>query len=188
VLIIDEINRANLAKVFGELYFLLEYRDSAIALQYSPEDEFTLPDNMFIMGTMNTADRSIALVDVAMRRRFYFQAFLPTEKPIAGLLHRWLRDRKLNEDPALVLDELNRRIDNPEAAVGPSYFMSETAVSPGGMERVWRHAVLPLLEEHFFGSAVDVPGRFGLEAIRQALSRGRTEADVGESEEHEVED
>ena len=70
ILIIDEINRANLAKVFGELCFLLEYRDSSISLQYSPDKEFTLPQNLFIIGTMNTADRSIARIDTAMRRRF----------------------------------------------------------------------------------------------------------------------
>ena len=63
ILIIDEINRANLAKVFGELYFLLEYRDESISLQYSPDKEFTLPQNLFIIGTMNTADRSIARIE-----------------------------------------------------------------------------------------------------------------------------
>ena len=67
-LIIDEINRGNLAKVFGELYFLLEYRDEAITLQYQQEDEekFSLPSNLYIIGTMNTADRSIALVDLSV--------------------------------------------------------------------------------------------------------------------------
>ncbi len=70
VLIIDEINRANLAKVFGELYFLLEYRDRSVQLQYSPTEDFRLPPNLYLIGTMNTADRSIALVDSAMRRRF----------------------------------------------------------------------------------------------------------------------
>ena len=83
VLIIDEINRANLAKVFGELYFLLEYRDSSIDLLYSSGDDlgFTMPQNVFIIGTMNTADRSIALVDTAMRRRFAFKALHPSTEP-----------------------------------------------------------------------------------------------------------
>ena len=78
-LVIDEINRGNVAKVFGELYFLLEYRDQAMRLQYQDEydDPFALPDNLYIIGTMNTADRSIALVDLALRRRFYFEDFHP---------------------------------------------------------------------------------------------------------------
>ena len=73
-LIIDEINRGNLAKVLGELYFLLEYRDEEIQLQYS-DKLFSLPENLYIIGTMNTADRSIALVDLALRRRFYMASY-----------------------------------------------------------------------------------------------------------------
>jgi 5-methylcytosine-specific restriction enzyme B len=171
VLIIDEINRANLAKVFGELYFLLEYRDAAISLQYSPEDEFSLPPNLFIIGTMNTADRSIALIDAAMRRRFYFIAFLPSQPPIAGLLRRWLSERKLGSEAADLLDALNRRIDNDEAEVGPSYLMTVRVDRPGGLERIWRHALLPLLEEHFYGTGIDIEERFGLPALRRDLRR-----------------
>ena len=87
-LIIDEINRANLGKVLGELYFLLEYRDKGIRLQYSNESDepFSLPENLYIIGTMNTADRSIALVDLALRRRFSFVEFDTGEEPIKGLL------------------------------------------------------------------------------------------------------
>ena len=91
ILIIDEMNRANLAKVFGELYFLLEYRDRAIALQYSADELFELPRNLFVLGTMNTVDRSIALVDAAMRRRFYFTALFPDRPPINATLRSWLR-------------------------------------------------------------------------------------------------
>jgi len=81
VLIIDEINRGNLAKVFGELYYLLEYRKSEITLLYA-DKPFRLPENLWIIGTMNTADRSIAIVDGALRRRFYFVPFFPDEPPI----------------------------------------------------------------------------------------------------------
>ena len=88
-LVIDEINRGNLAKVFGELYFLLEYRDKKIQLQYSDKD-FSLPGNLYIIGTMNTADRSIALVDMAFRRRFYFVDFHPDKPPIKDLLRKYL--------------------------------------------------------------------------------------------------
>ena len=91
-LVIDEINRGNVAKVFGELYFLLEYRDREMTLQYSDEP-FSLPDNLFIIGTMNTADRSIALVDLALRRRFYFVEFHPDEEPVKGVLRRWLKKK-----------------------------------------------------------------------------------------------
>jgi 5-methylcytosine-specific restriction protein B len=169
VLIIDEINRANLAKVFGELYFLLEYRDEAIALQYSPATTFWLPDNLFIIGTMNTADRSIALVDPAMRRRFFFVPFLPGEEPVRGLLRRWLDRRGLDSTPADLLDELNRHIDDPEATIGPSYFMSPSSVTPSGLRRVWRYAILPLLSDHYYGHARNIDEEFGYDPILRAL-------------------
>ena len=91
VLVIDEINRGNVARVFGELYFLLEYRgpDHEISLQYS-DKRFSLPDNLWFIATMNTADRSIALVDAALRRRFHFVEFSPHAPPVHGLLRRRL--------------------------------------------------------------------------------------------------
>ena len=76
ILVIDEINRGNVARVFGELYFLLEYRDRQMSLQYSGSG-FSLPKNLWFIATMNTADRSIALVDAALRRRFHFRPVLP---------------------------------------------------------------------------------------------------------------
>ena len=80
ILMIDEINRGNVAKILGELYFLLEYRGDEVNLQYSNEP-FSLPKNLWFIGTMNTTDRSIALVDAALRRRFYFFNFFPDEPP-----------------------------------------------------------------------------------------------------------
>ena len=76
VLIIDEINRANLSRVFGELMYLLEYRDKEIRLA-GEDNPFSIPENVYILGTMNTADRSIALVDHALRRRFSFVHLAP---------------------------------------------------------------------------------------------------------------
>jgi 5-methylcytosine-specific restriction enzyme B len=151
VLIIDEINRANLAKVFGELYYLLEYRDKVITLQYSDE-EFVLPNNLFVIGTMNTADRSIALVDAAMRRRFYFIELAPTTSPISDLLGMWLKDKGMSDLPARLLAELNRRIEDPDAAIGPSYFMTSAIADVGRIERIWDHAIVPLIEERFYGT------------------------------------
>ncbi|HHX47579.1 MAG TPA: AAA domain-containing protein [Brevibacterium sp.] len=170
-LIIDEINRGNLAKIFGELYFLLEYRDQQVDLLYATDDDvgFTLPKNVFIIGTMNTADRSIALVDGAMRRRFAFVPLHPLEPPTRGVLRRWLR--RTGRDPltADLLDELNRRIEDPDFKIGPSYFMRDAVHQEGGLQRTWRTAILPLLEEHHYGEGVDVNARYGLKTIRSAV-------------------
>lgn len=177
LLIIDEINRGNLAKVFGELYFLLEYREEVVALQYSPELEFSLPSNLFVVGTMNTADRSIALVDAAMRRRFYFVPFFPQEEPIAGLLRRWLERGGKDIDPALLLEALNEEVGDRDFAIGPSYFMTRRIGEVGELERIWKHAIMPLLEEQFFGTDVDVSARFGLEPIRRRVATNQQAAE-----------
>lgn len=173
VLIIDEINRGNLAKIFGELYFLLEYRDRSIDLLYSADntEPFSLPRNILILGTMNTADRSIALVDAAMRRRFAFLPLHPSESPTNGVLRKWLKAKNHNAEAADLLDELNARIDDPDFRIGPSYFMRPAVHDAGdqGLERVWRTAILPLLEEHHYGDGTDVRARYGLDAIRKAL-------------------
>ncbi|MEY9858510.1 5-methylcytosine-specific restriction protein B [Catenulispora sp. GAS73] len=169
-LIIDELNRANLAKVFGELYFLLEYRKRSVRLTYSTET-FFLPQNLFIIGTMNTADRSIALVDAAMRRRFSFVELSPDAEPTAGLLRRWLVAEGHDLEPALLLDELNRRIDDKDFRIGPSYLMKKGVYRDGGLERAWRTKILPLLEEHHYGEGVDIGNRYGLPALRRALAR-----------------
>jgi 5-methylcytosine-specific restriction protein B len=175
ILIIDEINRANLAKVFGELYFLLEYRDEAISLQYSPKEEFTLPENLFLIGTMNTADRSIARIDSAMRRRFAFMELDPGLPPVQGLLARWLERQKLPNEAALLLDLLNSRLADADVAIGPSYLMRRSVYelpdgTPrlDGLERVWQYEIMPLLADLFYGQ-VDLAERYGLPSLRTAL-------------------
>ncbi|MFF7216666.1 AAA family ATPase [Streptomyces sp. NPDC008238] len=164
-LIIDEINRANLAKVFGELYFLLEYRTRFVRLTYSGDD-FALPPNLFVIGTMNTADRSIALVDAAMRRRFAFVELSPRVEPTAGLLARWLQREGRDLEPARLLDALNARVDDADFAIGPSYLMKPGAFRDGGLERIWRTKILPLLEEHHYGEGLDIAARYGLDSLR----------------------
>jgi hypothetical protein len=86
----DEVNRGNLPRVFGELYFLLEYRDESIGLMYSPDERFSLPSNLLLIGTMNTADRSVVGRDQALRRRFDFVGMFPDRPPVAGMLRRYL--------------------------------------------------------------------------------------------------
>jgi 5-methylcytosine-specific restriction protein B len=181
ILVIDEINRANLAKVFGELYFLLEYRDESIRLQYSPNKPFRLPPNLFIIGTMNTADRSIAKIDSAMRRRFRFVELHPRTPPVRGLLAEWLNRKTLPAWPARVLDELNARIEDADAAIGPSYLMDPQIYQrDDGMERVWQYSIMPLLADLFYGQS-DLEERYGLTALRKAV--GATET-VPEPEPH----
>lgn len=165
VLIIDEINRANLAKVFGELYFLLEYRGTSVSLQYS-DDTFSLPRNLYLIGTMNTADRSIALVDAAMRRRFYFQGLFPSSAPVDGLLGRWLDAQGLPAEAASLLRLLNEAINDDDFAIGPSYLMTRRVADPHGLERIWRTAIQPLLAEHYFGEGRNIEAEFGLPALR----------------------
>ncbi|GHG50465.1 GTPase subunit of restriction endonuclease [Flavimobilis marinus] len=184
VLIVDEINRANLAKVFGELYFLLEYRDRAIDLLYSTGDEagFTMPSNVFIIGTMNTADRSIALVDAAMRRRFAFKALHPSVEPTRSMLRRWLDRMGLPATTADVLDHLNALITDEDFRIGPSYFMRDDVHRDGGLETAWETAILPLLEEHHFGEGLDVAGRYSLPKITARVARAAGPAEVPEPE------
>ena len=173
-LIIDEINRGNLAKVFGELYFLLEYRDEAITLQYQQEDEekFSLPSNLYIIGTMNTADRSIALVDLALRRRFYFVEFHPDDEPVKGVLRRWLQANHPGmEWVANVVERANELLkDDRHAAIGPSYFMKD-GLDDGMVERIWKHSVLPYIEERRFGGD-EVSDDFDLEKLKGSIQAG----------------
>ena len=173
-LIIDEMNRANLAKVFGELYFLLEYRDDRIYLQYSPNEPFTLPDNLYIIGTMNTADRSIAMMDAAIRRRFAFIELHPQTEPVKGSLLRFLQARQLDATPALLLDALNAAIDewDRDLMIGPSYFMKPAAQTPAGLRRIWKYELMPLLEEHYHGqlTRAQLEERFGLDQLLGRLA------------------
>ncbi len=149
-LIIDEINRGNLAKVFGELYFLLEYRDETMRLMYSDEP-FVLPDNLYVIGTMNTADRSIALVDLALRRRFHFVEFHPDKPPVEGLLRRWLEENAPDMRwVAGIVDRANEKLDDRQAAIGPSYFMKPD-LDRETVALLWEHNVLPYVEERFYG-------------------------------------
>ena len=169
ILVIDEINRGNVAKILGELYFLLEYRDEEVNLQYS-DDPFSLPKNLWFIGTMNTTDRSIALVDAALRRRFYFFGFFPDEPPIKGLLRRWLE--KNNSElgwVAKLVDQANGELGDRHMGIGPSHFMKE----PGSLDEkriqfIWEQAVMPYIEEQCFGDEERLK-QFAYEELKSKL-------------------
>jgi len=144
VFIIDEINRGNIPRIFGELMLLLEYRERDVPLPYSGE-RFRIPTNIYLIGTMNTADRSIALVDFALRRRFHFFQFGADP----DLLERWLVDHPVSIP---YLAKLYRRlseeaIDDPAYAVGFSYFMAKD-LTEEKLSRIWRCSIIPYLVEY----------------------------------------
>lgn len=146
VLIIDEINRANLAQVFGELMYLLEYRDKKIPLAGSSE-LFCIPENVRIIGTMNTADRSIALVDHALRRRFAFIELRPNYE----VLRRYHENKETGfQVDGLIetLKRLNNAIANKHYELGISFFLTENLAEH--IEDIWKMEIEPYLEEYFY--------------------------------------
>ncbi|MDY6804581.1 MAG: AAA family ATPase [Cyanobacteriota bacterium] len=145
VLIVDEINRANLSLVFGELMYLLEYRDRQIPLAGSGE-LFAIPENALIIATMNTADRSIALVDNALRRRFAFISLYPNYE----LLRRY-REKEGDlpvEGLIEVLEKINREIGDRHYYLGISFFLIPDLEEQ--IEDIWQMEIEPYLEEYFY--------------------------------------
>ncbi|MGE3726439.1 MAG: AAA family ATPase [Candidatus Sericytochromatia bacterium] len=140
VLIIDEINRANLSRVFGELITLLEPdkrlgAENEVMMTLPSGDSFYLPPNLYLIGTMNTADKSIALVDIALRRRFHFVPVYPDPELIPD--PNWKR----------AFEQLNRLIRERKGAdfqIGHAYFLNEQS-----LESILNNKVIPLLQEYF---------------------------------------
>ena len=170
VLIIDELNRANLPRVLGELLYLFEYRDAGISTLYRPDQPFRLPKNLWFIGTMNTVDRSVAIIDAAMRRRFHFAPFYPDQPPFSDVLARacrgddaWVADlaRQINR-------ELVEALGSRDHQLGASYFLGAKRTVEG-MQKLWEFTIEPLLEDQAYGQNERIE-KFRWSAVRQRLS------------------
>lgn len=169
VLIIDEINRGNISSIFGELITLIEEDKRAAILQDRPEalevelpysnDKFSVPDNLYIIGTMNTADRSVEALDTALRRRFSFVEMQPD--PIKLLQNNGgvITDAEGEINLVTLLTTINNRIEiliDKDHQIGHSFFINVKTVDE--LKEVFKNKVIPLLEEYFFGDY----GKIGL--------------------------
>ncbi|PAF46472.1 hypothetical protein BKH41_09175 [Helicobacter sp. 12S02232-10] len=152
ILIIDEINRGNISKIFGELITLLEPTKRVgendalyLSLPYSRE-KFGVPKNVYIIGTMNTADRSIALMDTALRRRFDFVEMMPDVEK----LDKVIENIKLKE----MLKTINARIEflyDREHTIGHTFFIGvESLKDTKNLKNIFQHKIIPLLQEYFY--------------------------------------
>ena len=178
VLIIDELNRGNVAKVFGELYFLLEYRDRSVTLQYSSEP-LQLPPNLYLIATMNSADRSIGLIDAALRRRFHFVSFYPSDDHLREVLPSWLAEHSPDLAwLAPVLDRTNALLADPHLAVGPSHFL-KSDLTEKAARRIWTYSVLSYLQDQFFGREYELD-KFDLDRLRREVAGGAALVEVEE--------
>lgn len=169
VLIVDEINRGNLPRVFGELLYLLEYRNQVVTLPYSRR-EFRLPPNLVLLATMNAADRSVAQVDQALRRRFSFLEMPPDARVLAAWLtaHPPTADDAFAPSVVRVFETLNDRLCadlGPDRQVGHSYFMAP-GLDPATLRTVWDHQVTPLLADYFAAQ----PARLAAYALDDMLT------------------
>ena len=149
LLVIDEINRAHVAKVFGELITVLENdkRELSVTLPQS-KDLLVVPKNLFILGTMNTADRSIKLLDAALRRRFAFKEFMPDLNPLEGYS---VQDLPLSDFLGFLNDRIARRLGR-EKQLGQSYLLErgKPVTEPPEFARKFREEILPLLQEYCY--------------------------------------
>ncbi|UBH15791.1 McrB family protein [Macrococcus armenti] len=163
--VIDEINRANISKVFGELITLIEddkrikyidnkWSGSMVTLPYSGT-KFGVPDNVYIVGTMNTADKSIAMIDSALRRRFDFIELMPSAKVLANILDNSGIIEGVNIPRIMTL--LNERIMalyDRDHTLGHALFINISSLED--LQKVFQNKVIPLLQDYFYGDLVKI--------------------------------
>lgn len=160
VFIIDEINRGNISKIFGELITLIEdtkrkgcAEKMNAVLPYS-HTEFSVPDNVYILGTMNTADRSIALMDTALRRRFSFVEMMPNSEVLESLGVGTITDGNQELNVSEMLNVINRRIEylyDREHTIGHAFFTKlKDAPNVETLGTIFKKNVIPLLQEYFY--------------------------------------
>lgn len=154
--VIDEINRANISKVFGELITLLEAdkrlgagEDQLTAVLPYSREKFGIPKNVYLLGTMNTADRSIALLDIALRRRFDFVEIMPKPEKISNDFYGIDLQKLLKSLNARILEVIDRNHQ-----IGHAYFMNLNTL--GDLERAWYNRIVPLLQEYSFDNSNDL--------------------------------
>jgi len=184
VLVIDEINRGDPARIFGELLYALEYRNEAVDLALG--GELVVPPNLFVIGTMNSVDRSVALVDYALRRRFGFIRVDPSPEVVSAVR----REGLLREIGPYVLERFNHWLVarlGREYALGHSFFISPSVPDEAddAFERIWRNDVYPLLEEYFFGDedGLKEAGSVWYELVDTERKRLRTVQSEAEADE-----
>lgn len=145
VLVIDELNRADISRVFGEVMHLLEYREKSIRLANGPDDgRFSIPANVYVVATMNSADRSLALLDHALRRRFSFIRLGPQYQILRA---RLARDGLESDGLVALLVELNAEIADPDFEIGISFFMGAGRELPAVMPAIWDGEIVPYVVE-----------------------------------------
>lgn len=159
VLVIDEINRANISKVFGELITLIEDdkrlgEENELKVKLTNGEDFGVPPNLYIIGTMNTADKSIALVDIALRRRFEFKGYYPSEE----FLNKLFEDYKISNSTKVLIQQINENIlkagKSTDYLIGHAYFIKrDTLMNDNDISTVLEKKIIPLLLEYFSGNA-----------------------------------
>ena len=154
--IIDEINRGNLSKIFGELFMLIENDKRGVSLQLLYSDEkFSVLSNVYIIGMMNTADRSLAMLDYALRRRFAFFEFSPAFETEGFRTYRQEKSNKKFDNLIAAIEKLNVAIENDDTLgrgfrIGHSYFCTESEIDDMWLNAVITYEIVPLLNEYWF--------------------------------------